>query len=98
MCKADYHVVEERCERTKRTYARPAKKVASDREADEKNAPKAATARPGQTCVDGEACTGGAICKDGFCVCAEDEVIVEDKCVSSDGQALQVSVSVIAGA
>lgn len=94
MCKADYHVVGERCERTKRTYAHPGKKSteAEPKKKGEKSkkAGHTATAKPGQTCMDGEACTGGSICKDAYCVCADDEVIVEDKCVNSDGQALQV--------
>uniref|UniRef100_A0A1I7RJY8 G protein-coupled receptor n=1 Tax=Bursaphelenchus xylophilus TaxID=6326 RepID=A0A1I7RJY8_BURXY len=51
--------------------------------------PQLATAKPGQMCADGEACMGGSICKDGICSCSDEEIIVDDKCVSSDGEALQ---------
>lgn len=48
------------------------------------------TAKPGEMCLDGEACTGGSICRDGMCACSDDEVIIGDKCVTSEGEALQV--------
>lgn len=50
------------------------------------------TAKPGQMCLDGEACIGGSICRDGICECADDEMIKDDKCVNSEGEALQVSI------
>jgi hypothetical protein len=49
-----------------------------------------ATAHPGQMCSAGEACTGGSICRDGICACSDDEIIMDNKCVNSEGEALQV--------
>ena len=43
---------------------------------------------PGHSCLDGESCSGGSYCRDQLCQCAEDEVVIQDKCVSN-GEALQ---------
>jgi hypothetical protein len=49
-----------------------------------------AIAKPGQMCDQGQACSGGSICKEGVCACSDDEMIIDNKCVNSEGEALQV--------
>lgn len=101
MCKADYHIVENQCERIGiRRRAPKIKKnnnkipkflqVANDDVKEEKTIKKSSTTPPGHLCIKGEACTGGSVCKNGYCTCAGDEMIINDKCVNSNGEALQV--------
>jgi hypothetical protein len=44
---------------------------------------------PGHSCSNGESCSGGAVCKERYCQCADDEVIIQEKCVGNNGEALQ---------
>ncbi|KAI6211169.1 hypothetical protein M3Y96_00405400 [Aphelenchoides besseyi] len=67
------------------TYARPPKLSRSLNG----NGLPITTALPGESCKHNEACMGGSICLGGQCACSDDEVIVDSKCVSNDGEALQ---------
>ncbi|KAJ1366277.1 hypothetical protein KIN20_026893 [Parelaphostrongylus tenuis] len=45
---------------------------------------------PGLRCHDKDLCSGGSHCRDGFCVCNDSEVIINEQCVSSHEQANEV--------
>ncbi|KAK6759710.1 hypothetical protein RB195_021339 [Necator americanus] len=45
---------------------------------------------PGFECQEGDLCSGGSRCRDGFCVCNEFEVIINDQCVGSHKQANEI--------
>lgn len=74
------------------SYARPPKRPPTHYSKQRKSLINTliATAKPGQMCLNGEACTGGSLCRDSICACSDDEIIIDDKCVTSEGEALQV--------
>uniref|UniRef100_A0A158R460 EB module n=1 Tax=Syphacia muris TaxID=451379 RepID=A0A158R460_9BILA len=43
---------------------------------------------PGKYCNEERLCTGGSNCVDGVCRCTDDQIIVDDKCVTSRSSAL----------
>uniref|UniRef100_A0A915E8F7 EGF-like domain-containing protein n=1 Tax=Ditylenchus dipsaci TaxID=166011 RepID=A0A915E8F7_9BILA len=98
MCLSDYHVGSgDKCEKisTKKSSIKHSSTSSEIRHKAMASQPKQepkkmvlSTSKPGNLCLHGEACTGGSVCnKQGYCSCAEEEIIIEDKCVSSNGEA-----------
>ncbi|KAI6239535.1 EGF-like domain protein [Aphelenchoides fujianensis] len=69
-------------------YARPPKAPMSPRSLKKSGLP-ITIAAAGERCGNNEACGGGSLCRDGICSCSDDEVIMDGKCVTSEGEALQ---------
>jgi hypothetical protein len=96
MCTADYHVVDHKCEKitSKKTFSM--KTIGKDGKTPEvimiPPARAGVQAKPGHLCLDGEECIGGSKCKEGYCVCSEQQIVIDDKCITTDAEALQVSL------
>ncbi|KAK0407360.1 hypothetical protein QR680_019156 [Steinernema hermaphroditum] len=95
MCVTPYRIFGDRCEKpanmitTKETSATTQKHRTST--TTEAPVPSVVVrVGPGQVCIDGQVCTGGSKCSGSFCVCKEDEIIIDEHCVGNDRQALQV--------
>ncbi|TKR83133.1 hypothetical protein L596_016772 [Steinernema carpocapsae] len=91
MCVAPYRIFQDRCEK-------PANMVTSKKMSSSTRpatTPSTVTiprisVGPGQVCIDGQICTGGSKCSGTYCICKEDEIIIDENCIGNDQQALQV--------
>lgn len=97
MCTADYHVVEHKCEKitSKKTFSMKKDKESVNGTKEMIVIPPARVgikAKPGYLCLDGEECVGGSKCKEGYCVCTDQQMVIDDKCVTTDAEALQVGI------
>ncbi|KJH41784.1 EGF-like domain protein [Dictyocaulus viviparus] len=45
---------------------------------------------PGHKCHEKDLCSGGSFCLEGFCVCKESEVIINEQCVGSHERAIEI--------
>uniref|UniRef100_A0A914C187 EGF-like domain-containing protein n=1 Tax=Acrobeloides nanus TaxID=290746 RepID=A0A914C187_9BILA len=94
MCTADYHVVDHKCEKitSKKTFSM--KTIGKNGNTPEvimiPPARAGVQAKPGHLCLDGEECIGGSKCKEGYCVCSEQQIVIDDKCITTDAEALQI--------
>ncbi|EYB99504.1 hypothetical protein Y032_0122g1086 [Ancylostoma ceylanicum] len=90
MCIAKYMASKGRCVRRENVLVPTSPAPSSTTSSATTSVRVGAVKGPGFECHEKDLCSGGSRCRDGFCVCNEFEVIINEQCVGSHEQANEI--------